>query len=128
MIKGIGIDTVYVKTIRNYILQYGKTFIERTFTPEEVAVSHKCHNQAEYLSTRFAVKEAVFKAVAHGTKEGGFDLRIVETLNYEDGCPYININEKLAGFLKEAKVDRLHVSITTENDYVSAFVVAEAIN
>jgi len=124
MIRGIGIDMVNIHEIALYMERFGAPFINRTFTEREVSASALSPNPAEYLSTRFAAKEAVFKAVAHFTKRKGFDLRIVETLNERDGYPFVQVNEKLQILLDEAGIETLHISTTTENDYALAMVVA----
>ena len=124
MIKGIGIDTVNINNIAKYIKKSGKSYIIRTFTKSEVCASALSPKPEEYLATRFAAKEAAFKAVAHFTKEKTFDLRIVETLNESDGYPYIHVNEKLKSLLDEADVSSLLVSITTEDEYATAIVIA----
>ena len=124
MVKGIGVDMVDVREIARFIAISGDTFIKHTFSEREVIASKEAPNQAEYLSTRFAAKEAVFKAIAHNTKDKGFDLRIVETLNESDGFPYISISEELRGLLDEAGVGSIHVSISTEGDFAIAFVIA----
>ena len=79
---------------------------------------------AAFYAARFAVKEAVFKAVAPLT-EKGFDLRIVESIHRPDGSPAVRVTEKLAPYLKEADIGTLYLSITTEGDYAAAMVVAE---
>ena len=125
MIKGIGVDMVDISEIARLIDVFGNNYINHTFTKREVAVSREATNPAEYLATRFAAKEAVFKAIAHLTQKKTFDLRVVETLNESDGFPYISINEELQGLLEDAGVVSLFISITTEGDYATAFVVAE---
>jgi len=128
MIRGVGIDTVHVCKVARYMELFGPAFIEQTFTESEVSISQLSSEPAEYLSTRFAVKEAVFKAIAHFTKKKGFDFRIVEALNAPDGYPFVRINEKLQTLLDEASIDALHVSLTTEGDYVTAIVIAEVLS
>jgi len=89
MIRGIGVDTVNITEIARCIKRDGSytAFIKRTFTKNEVLAAEKYAIPAEYYSTRFATKEAVFKAIAHLLPEKTFDLRIVETLSNEDGSP-----------------------------------------
>jgi holo-[acyl-carrier protein] synthase len=125
MIKGIGIDMTDVKEVERLMNQLANSFVQKTFTEKEVEISKSSPNPAEYLATRFAVKEAVFKAVAHLTKTKSFDFRIVETLNEDDGNPYINISSALQEILNDAGVNSLLVSITTEGDYATAFVLAQ---
>lgn len=115
---------VSISQLTQYMARFGDTFVRRTFTEQEVQISLSTARAEEYLSTRFAAKEAVFKAVAHLTEDKGFDFRIVETLNTSDGCPYIRISDALQSLLNEADIQNLHISITTEGDIAAAFVVA----
>lgn len=127
MIRGIGVDTVAISEIKLYLSEtaLSNAFIRRTFTAHEITAAECYPNKAEYYAARFAVKEAVFKAVAHLTEEKTFDFRIVETLHAPDGSPYVSTKGTLSTILKAADVDKLHLSITTEGDYATAFVVAE---
>ena len=103
----------------------GKGAIARMFTAAELAVSCGVVDPAEYLATRFAAKEAVFKAVAQFLEGGHFDLRVVETLNHDDGSPYVNVNARLRDILHRAGVSNLLISVSTEGDFATAFVIAE---
>ena len=123
MIKGIGVDMVDIRQVEKYL--QNPTFAKHTFTVPEQQEAVKRPNAAEYLATRFAAKEAVFKAIAPMTSKKGFDLRIVETLNKEDGSPQVIINERLRTLLNQPGIKKLHISITTETDYAIAFVIAE---
>lgn len=100
--------------------------IARMFTAQELASSRCDTNASEYLATRFAAKEAVYKAVAPLQEYESFDMRIVETRNREDGSPYVNINQDLSDVLKRAGVKHLYISITTEGNLAIAFAVAES--
>ena len=126
LIRGVGVDMACISEIARFLEPGdGSTAFERrTFSQAEQEAASKRHNRAEYYATRFASKEAVFKAIAPLLPEEGFDLRIVETLNREDGSPYIIVNEKLKPLLEKAQVNTLHISITTEGDFATAFVVA----
>ena len=126
MIKGIGIDTVNISEIAGYLESdhMSKPYIDRTFSTNEQRVAAERARIDEYFATRFAAKEAVFKAVAHLLPGRHFDMRIVETLNYDDGSPYVNITGDLRPVLEAAGVDTLFISITTEDNYATAFVIA----
>lgn len=131
MVKGIGIDMASISEIDRLAGGIaGKTaseqdaFVRRTFTPAELAAALERHNPAEYLAGRFAAKEAVFKAVAPLTEEG-FEMRRVETLTRPDGSPYVNVGPELQTALDEAGVSELLVSITNEDDYAIAIVLAQ---
>lgn len=125
MIRGIGIDTVTISEMARMMENMSDGALGRMFTGRELTAAHLSSDSAEYLATRFAAKEAVFKAVAHLLEEKHFDLRMVETLNRDDGSPYINIDGLMRGILNRAGVSHLHISITTEGDLATAFVIAE---
>ena len=125
MVKGIGVDTVSVNRIRAVMERHDRAALKRLFTEAELAASENKNDPAEYLAARFAVKEAVYKAVAGLTQKGDFDMRLVSSLNESDGRPYVVITDELKRVLDEAGVSVLHLSITTEASLATAFVVAE---
>lgn len=125
MIRGIGVDTVTISEIDKISKQIGAGSLARIFSAEELAYSCESPDSAAYLATRFAAKEAVFKADAHLLEDKHFDLRIVETFNRDDGSPYIHVNDRLQEIWGNAGVSKLLISITTEGDLATAFVVAE---
>lgn len=128
MVLGIGIDLVEIARIERMLRDRPQSaFLRKAFTPAELAQApgeEHLRARAAYLASRFAAKEAVFKAVAHLTPQKHFDLRVVETLHREDGSPYISVTEELAPVCEAAGVNALHVSLTDEGDYAAAFVVA----
>lgn len=121
MIHGIGVDMVDVERVQK-IITTNQNFIAYTFTSAEQELAQTRKNRAVFYATRFAAKEAVFKALAHNLKEKTFDLRLVETLNREDGSPYIN-TELLQTYLDELGAKNIHISLSDEIDKVIAFVV-----
>ena len=125
MIRGIGVDMVKICDMSNVAKRIDQGRLTRMFTVREMEEAYAAYNRIEYYATRFAAKEAVFKAVAPLLGGRLFDFRIVETLKREDGSPYVNVSEELQQVLKRANVQKLHISITTEGDYATAFVIAE---
>ena len=106
MIIGIGVDTVEIKRVTHSLTIHN--FINSMFTQNEINNLHG--DKATYYATRFACKEAVFKAIGKPD-----DWRLIETLNDENGKPYV------VGF----EGYRIHISITTEADFATAFCVVE---
>jgi len=127
MVKGVGVDLCSISRIQKILEREGPdgAFFRRAFSAAEQEGASLRHDLAAYYAARFAVKEAVFKAVAPLTKQG-FDLRIVESIHRRDGSPVVCITEALRPFLEEAGIGTLHLSVTTEGDYAAAFVVAES--
>ena len=125
MIRGIGVDTVSIPELDAMLKRLTDGAIKRIFSTEELAASRNVRDASEYLATRFAVKEAVYKAVAPLLEGESFDMRMVETRNRADGSPYVNSNDVLDDVLKRAGVSHLLISITTEGNLATAFVIAE---
>ncbi len=121
----IGVDMVEIGEIRRLLEPENGAFFRRTFTEGERLASQKVPDAAEYLATRFAVKEAVFKALGKHTAAKVFDFRRVETLNAPDGSPYVVVDEFLRPLMAEGGFTELAVSITTEGPYAVAFVAAQ---
>ena len=70
MIVGTGIDIEEVSRIRGAIERHGRRFIERIFTPGEVAYAEQAANRYERYTARFAAKEAAMKALGTGWDRG----------------------------------------------------------
>ena len=126
MIKGIGVDTVDINRIRRMTEEDPEpAFLRRAFTERERAQAPEGRLRADYFAARFAVKEAVFKAVAPSHPEKTFDLRLVESLHREDGSPYVVMEGPLREDYEAAGVSEIYISVTTEGHYATAFAVAE---
>lgn len=121
---GIGIDLVTISELRELDERIKGAFFQRVFTQQERAEAEKRPEPWTYLAGRFAVKEAVFKAIAPLIPEKAFDIRIVETLTQPDGSPKISCTGKLRAVMDSAGVERLLVTISNEGDYVISMVQA----
>lgn len=124
--RGIGIDLVSISGLRTQAERGSGSFLFSAFTDNERKEAERATDSWSYFAGRFAVKEAVFKAVAHLLPEKSFDFRIVETLYREDGSPEISVTPRLRAILDKGKVSSLEVSISNEGDYAVAFVVANS--
>lgn len=124
MIRGIGIDTAAISEMARICAHPDDAFVRRMFTDAERAQAAARTCPAEYLAGRFAAKEAVFKALAHLTRNG-FDLSAVETIDDADGCPTIHPSDVLRRAMDEAGVTSVLVSITNENDTATAIALVQ---
>ena len=61
-IIGTGVDITEVRRLRQAVERWGKQFLERVFTGEELKNAEKHASFYQHLAGRFAAKEAVFKA------------------------------------------------------------------
>ena len=125
MILGIGTDILATKTMRELMEKFGSVFLDRTFSTEERKAAALRPDPLLYYCTRFAAKEAVFKALAP-PGDAGCDLREVEVLNDRTGFPYAVLRGRLEQLALTKRVSAIKVSVSDEDDYVVAFAVVEA--
>ena len=117
---GVGIDLVCVSELKALDERLNGVFVRHTFTEKEQAEAADAPDVWVYLAGRFAVKEAVFKALAHLTPEKTFDFRKVETLSAPDGSPHVSLTPPLTDWMRSAGADQVLVSISNEGDYALA--------
>ncbi|MFA6038231.1 MAG: holo-ACP synthase [Legionellales bacterium] len=125
MIIGIGTDLVKISRIENSLNRFGESFAKRILTTDEFQIFLQHKNQATYLASRFAVKEAFVKALGTGFTQG---LRFshIGVANNKEGKPELVFSDKADLLVKEKKIRSSHLSITHEKDYALAFVVLES--
>src|ERR1700758_1611115 len=96
MIVGSGIDICEVDRIQTAIQSsYGRRFVERVFTPLEIAYAESKANKFERYAARFAAKEAGMKALGTGWR-GGLSWRDLEVANLPSGRPTLRLSGKAA--------------------------------
>jgi holo-[acyl-carrier protein] synthase len=124
MVLGIGVDIIEIKRIREIIERYGKRFVDKVFTPVEVAYCESKKIPFQHYAARFAAKEAVAKAIATGWR-GDFRWKDVEVSNDDLGQPGITLYGRLA-----ARIDRrrIYLSLSHSDNSVIAFVIIEAVD
>jgi holo-[acyl-carrier protein] synthase len=86
VIVGTGVDLAEVDRIRAAIERYGPRFVERIFTPREIAYVERKANRFERYAARFAAKEAGMKAIGTGWR-GGVRWQDFEVTNLRSGRP-----------------------------------------
>ena len=124
---GIGIDIVDNKRIKSSIKN--NKFINRTFGKKEIFSSKKTNNKTNYLSKRFAAKEALAKALGTGFR-GGLNFKDIQILNDKRGKPYYFMSEKLKNLIKKKKKIKdfnLFLSISDEKEYSIAFTIIQSV-
>ena len=122
MILGLGIDLVRTARMRTAVERWGKRFLGRVFTPDEVQYCFARQRPWHSLAVRFAAKEALIKAL--GTSEG-LSLRDIEIGNDKTGKPSLNPGPRLKEVLAARGVRHAHLSLSHERDYGVAAVVLE---
>ncbi len=125
MIVGIGVDIVDISRIRSMLDRYGERFLSRVYTERETAYAMRGAKAAERLAGRFAVKEAVMKALGTG-KSQGILWRDVETIRGPYGKPEVHLHGQAVKWAKWRRGGALHVSITHDGGKAMAFVILES--
>ena len=123
MIYGIGIDQIEVERVAEKI---GKEsgFKELVFSPTEIGYCEAKTNKFEHYAARFAAKEAFFKAMGTGWRNGTA-FNEIEIINNKEGKPGISFlgNTKLS--IDELKLGKISVSLSHLKTMASAVVIIE---
>jgi holo-[acyl-carrier protein] synthase len=129
MIVGVGVDLVDARRIEKLIENFGEHFLHRVFTEKERAYAQKSPHPLRVYANRFAAKEAAVKALGTGMR-GGIGWQDIETLRTSSGAPRLYFHgkarEKLLSLLPSQTKEELHVSLSDEPPYSTAFVVIES--
>jgi len=124
LITGIGIDIVHVNRMRRWLNYPG--LMERYFHPNELNTALSRGNRADLsFAARFAAKEAFGKAL--GTGLSGIALKDIVVINRHNGQPEIHVFGNALSELKKNGANKVHLSMTHENENAVAMVVLEAI-
>ena len=121
----VGVDLVSVREVGASVGRFGARYVDRLFTPAEIAYCATGADDAciaERYAARFAAKEAAFKALRHG--DGATDWRSVEVVRADDGwCDLVLHGEALAA-ANAAGFTGFAVSMSHEGEYAMAVVTA----
>lgn len=125
MIVGIGIDLAEVDRIRDVIARHGRRFIDRIYTPAEIAYVERKANRFERYAARFAAKEAAMKAIGTGWRRG-VRWRDFEVVNLPTGRPTLQFHGVAAGFANSLGVANIALSLTHTAQQGMAIVILES--
>lgn len=125
MIVGTGIDIAEVDRIARTIERYGRRFLERVFTADEIRYCESKANKAERYAGRFAAKEAGMKAIGTGWNRG-VRWQDVEVQRAPGSRPMIAFHNTAGEFFRKLGATRAHLSITHTKDSAMAQVILES--
>ena len=127
MIYGIGVDLVHIGRMEKVLERWGKRFINRVFTTEEIEFCNERAFPPAAFAMRFAAKEAFSKAIGLGMRRG-IRWRDIEVFHFPGGRPGLKLRGKASELSKERKIVGSHLSLTDEGDYGVAMVALETRN
>jgi holo-[acyl-carrier protein] synthase len=108
-ILGIGLDATDIPRIAELLGRYGDRFLQRVFTPGEIAYCTKRRNPAPHLAGRFAAKEAAMKALGTGQSQGVVLWKDIEVVR-GGGPPRLHLH---GGALRRAESMHVRRSLIT---------------
>ena len=116
----VGIDLSEVERIEKLLLQYGERFNERVFTVRE---QDYCYGRVPNLAGRFAIKEAVAKALGTGIgKEVAW--KDIEVINDAAGKPELLLHNGAKALAADLGLDEWAISLSHTKTLAIGFVVA----
>jgi len=125
MIVGHGIDLCDIERIRRLLADHGDHFLDRTYTPAEVAYARGRQRGFEAsLAARFAAKEAVMKALGTGWTEG-VAFGHIEVRVDALGKPFLVLSEGAAAKARERGITAWHLTLSHTETLAIASVIAE---
>src|SRR4051812_34498754 len=124
MIVGTGVDLAEVPRIEASIARYGAKFIQRIYTPAEIAYVERKANRFERYAARFAAKEAGMKAIGTGWRRG-VTWQDFEVANLPSGKPTLRLHGAAAVFAERLGVKTIALSITHTAELGMAHVILE---
>ena len=130
MIIGLGHDVCDASRIQRTLDRFGERFTQRIFTEIERRKSDRRHRRADSYARRFAVKEAVAKALGTGFRRGVY-WRDIGVVNLPSGQPTVALDggaaERLAEITPPDMRAEITVSISDDRTLAHAIVVIFAV-
>lgn len=125
MLKGLGVDLVYVPRIKKMINRWEDKFLQRVYTDREIEYCRSYKKEADSFAVRFAAKEAILKMLGTGLS-GGVSWREMEILSSEQGQPSVNLTGEVLNTATAMQINKIYISLSHENDYALAQVMGTA--
>jgi len=125
VILGTGVDLAEVARIRASIERHGARFVQRIYTPKEIAYVERKANKYERYAARFAAKEAGMKALGTGWSHG-VRWQDFEVANLPSGRPTLALHGVAGEIASRLGVKSVHLSLTHTAEMAQAHVIFES--
>ena len=121
-IISVGTDILQIDRVEAVVDRLGEKFVKRILTPAEQVEYNASSQPNRLLAKRFAVKEAVAKALGTGIGRG-VSWQDIQLEHNADGAPLIQLSGGALKVASERGGNRVEISLADEIDYVVAFAV-----
>jgi holo-[acyl-carrier protein] synthase len=125
VIVGIGVDIVEIEKLRLAMVRRGDRLRNRAFTPLEIEYCEERANQYQHYAARFAAKEAAFKAIGSGWREG-VGWHDAEVRNELSGKPSLILSGRALELAQRMGAHHFWLSLSHTDHYAVAHVVLES--
>jgi len=125
MIRGVGNDVLEVSRMKREIRKKGGGFRDRVFTPGEIAYCQEKQFPERHFAARFAAKEALFKALGKGLRDG-LSWREAEVRNGPLGEPRLVLRGKARALARRRGIKRIYLSLAHTRGLALSIVVLES--
>lgn len=118
-----GVDVVDTADFARLINNQASDYLDRYFTAAELTTADGGGDRAEKLASRFAVKEAVLKALGKGWGDG-IAFTDVEVVSQRNGAPTVVLHRQLVKIAGERGIAHWLVSASHTSAIAIASVIA----
>ncbi|MCB8936194.1 MAG: holo-ACP synthase [Candidatus Promineofilum sp.] len=119
----VGVDILEVERMTRGVARFGDRFCDRFFTARE---QEQCNGRATSLAGRFAVKEAVGKAL--GTGIGDVGWKEIEIVSDDSGRPTLALHGAAARLAAERGLGEWAISLSHTGTHAVGMAVALALD
>lgn len=123
MVVGHGLDVVDVVEFSRLLGDSAQMYLDRYFTPAELTAAGNGTERPQRLAGRFAVKEAVMKALGTGWGNG-VAFTDIEVVTLESGSPTLSLKRLMAEIEHERLISGWLVSVSHTSSVAVASVIA----
>jgi holo-[acyl-carrier protein] synthase len=124
MVLGLGTDLIEIERIQVSMDRFGERFLERVFTPGEIAYCMRKRQSAESFAARFAAKEAGAKALGTGISRG-VSWKEIEVRREMGQRPTMHFNGRAGELAKAMGVRRVQLTLSHSRTVAIAVAVVE---
>lgn len=117
----VGVDMIEIERLEKALARHGERFNRRFFTAQEQAY---CRGRADRLAGRFAVKEAVAKAL--GTGIGDVNWTDIEVVCDARGRPELVLHDRARRLAEGLGLTQWAISLSHTDTHAIGFAVAQS--
>ncbi len=124
MVLGMGTDLIEIERVKASVERFGERFLDKVFTPGEIAYCMRKKQPEESLAARFAAKEAGAKALGTGISRG-ISWKEIEVRREMGQRPTLHFSGRALEVAEAMGVKRVQLSLSHSRELALAVAVVE---